>query len=79
MVDAPKHTRTIAVSLEDAATPTVFAVVGENRDDPNRLLLIDADGQHYQYRLTDGTTTPVEPDDGWVIDPNPPSVDELIG
>jgi hypothetical protein len=58
---------------------TVFAVVGENRDDPDRLLLIDAAGQHYEYRLPDGTTIPVVPDEGWVIDPNPPSVEEVGG
>lgn len=59
--------------------PTVFAVVGENRDDPDRLLLLGADGRHYQYDLPAGTATPVVPDDGWVLDPNPPPADELIG
>ncbi len=59
--------------------PTVFAVVGENRDDPDRLLLVGSDGQHYQYHLPDGTTTPVEPDEGWRFDPNPPPFDDTFG
>ena len=59
--------------------PNVFAVIGENRDDPDRLLLIGADGQHYQYQLPDGATTPVRPDGDWVLDPNPPSADQMFG
>ncbi|MEA2585497.1 MAG: hypothetical protein QOF33_3582 [Thermomicrobiales bacterium] len=59
--------------------PNVFSVAGENREDPDRLLLIGSDGLHYQYQLPDGITTPVEPDDAWVIDPDVPPVDELIG
>lgn len=59
--------------------PTVFAVVGENRDDPDRLLLLGDDGRHYQYELPAGTTTPVVPDEQWLIDPNPPGVEELVG
>ena len=47
---------------------TVFAVVGEHRDDPNRLLLLGDDGRHYGHRLPDGPTTPVEPDGRWVVD-----------
>jgi hypothetical protein len=65
---------------EDPAVPiTVFSAVGEKRDDPDRLLLIGSDGQHYQYRLPDGTTSPVEPDEGWLLDPIPPPIDEVIG
>ena len=47
---------------------TIFAVVGEHRDDPNRLLLLGDDGRHYAHRLPDGPTTPVEPDAQWVVD-----------
>jgi len=47
---------------------TIFAVVGEHRDDPNRLLLLGADGQHYAHELPDGPTTPVEPDVDWTVD-----------
>ncbi|MEA2513134.1 MAG: hypothetical protein QOF01_2709 [Thermomicrobiales bacterium] len=57
---------------------TVFAVVGEHHDDPDRLLLLGADGQHYQFLLQEGTTTPVVPDETWVIDPNPPPPDEVV-
>jgi hypothetical protein len=61
------------------SVPTVFAVVGEKRDDPDRLLVLGEDGRHYQYQLPVGTTTPVVPDDGWVIDPDPPPADEVTG
>lgn len=47
---------------------TVFAVVGQHRDDPDHLLLLDEDGQHYDLRLPDGATVPVEPDDRWTVD-----------
>ena len=48
---------------------TVFAVVGEHRDDPDRLLLLGDDGRYYGHRLPDGPTTPVdEPDGRWVVD-----------
>jgi len=61
------------------AMSTVFAVVGEHRADPDRLLLLGADGRHYQYELPAGTATPVVPDEDWVLDPNPPPADELGG
>ena len=47
---------------------TVFAVVGEHRDDPDRLLLRGDDGRYYGHRLPDGPTTPVEPDERWALD-----------
>jgi hypothetical protein len=58
---------------------TIFAVVGEHHDDPDRLLLLGADGQYYQYVLPEETTSPVVPDEHWVIDPNPLPVEELTG
>ncbi|HEY7032959.1 MAG TPA: hypothetical protein VH482_16560 [Thermomicrobiales bacterium] len=58
---------------------TVFAVVGQHHDDPDRLLLLGTDGQYYQYVLPDETTTPVVPDESWVMDPNPPPIDEVMG
>lgn len=57
--------------------PKIFAVVGERRDDSDRLLLLGEDGQHYQYELMAGTTTPIVPDDAWIIDANPPLEDAL--
>ena len=57
---------------------TVFAVVGERREDPNRLLLLGADGQHDDLALPDGTTAPVEPDEAWVVDEDPPAA-EIAG
>lgn len=57
---------------------TIFAVVGEHHDDLDRLLLLGADGQYYQYLLPEETTTPVVPDETWDLDPNPPPIDELL-
>ena len=48
--------------------PTIFAVIGERRDDPGQLLLLGANGQHDAYRLVDGRTTPVAPDATWALD-----------
>ncbi len=47
---------------------TVFAVVGQYRDDPDRLLLLGADGHHYDLELPDGPPLPCEPDERWEID-----------
>jgi hypothetical protein len=58
----------INLSLPTPSPPTEFAVVGENRDDPNQLLLLGADGRHYAYSLSAGDTTPVDPDATWSID-----------
>jgi hypothetical protein len=55
----------------------VFAVVGEDRDDPDRLLILGEDGQFYRYVFTDGVVTPVQPDDGRVIEPNAPPVEKV--
>jgi hypothetical protein len=64
--------------VEPAAMTTIFAVVGERRDDPLELLLLGADGQHYAYPLPDGPVTPVELDDQWVVDHSRPAVEDLI-
>ena len=57
--------------------PTIFAVVGERRDDPDQLLLLGANGQHDAYRLVDGRTTPVVPDTTWTRDRQAPTLDDL--
>jgi len=57
----------------------VFAVIGENRDDPDCLLLLGADGQYYQYQLPEGIPTPTDPDDTWVFDANPQPPETLLG
>jgi hypothetical protein len=53
--------------------PAVFAVVGENRRDPARLLVLCDDGHHYQYDLRTGTAVPVDPGGDWVLDLPPPA------
>ena len=58
---------------------TVFAVVGEHREDPDRLPLLGSDGLHYDHRLPDGPTRPVEPDGDWVVDAITPPAEEIAG
>ena len=54
--------------LESADMTTIFAVVGERRDDPLELLLLGEDGRHYAYPLPDGLALPVELDEAWAVD-----------
>ena len=58
---------------------TVFAVVGEHRDDPARLLLLGDDGLHYDLRLPDGPAVPVDPDESWTVDSSAPAIEEVAG
>ena len=39
-----------------------FSLVGEHRDDPDRLLLLGDDGRFYGYALPDGPFVPTDPD-----------------
>lgn len=45
----------------------VFAVVGEHRREPNRLLLLGEDGRYYAY-TADGQLSVVEPTESWRLD-----------
>ena len=47
----------------------VFAVVGEHREEPSRLLLLGDDGHFYEYASAAGQPTEVEPSDEWSLDP----------
>ena len=49
---------------------TVFAVVGEHRADPARLLLRGEDGRYYAYGAG-GRLRPVALSDAWVLDADP--------
>jgi len=57
----------------------VFAAIGQHRDDPDRLLLLGADGAHYAQALPDGDPEPVEPDESWQVDAFVPQPDEIAG
>ncbi len=46
-----------------------FAVIGHHRDDVEALLLLGADGRYYRYHLSDNHLDPVEPQEGWVLEP----------
>ena len=45
----------------------VFAVVGQHRAEPSRLLLLGDDGRYYAY-AADGRPTAVEPSAAWILD-----------
>ena len=45
----------------------VFAVVGEHRWEPGRLLLLGEDGRYYAYRAN-GAPVEVEPSAAWHLD-----------
>jgi hypothetical protein len=55
-------------AFNDPTLPTELAVVGENKQDPDQLLLLGADGNHYAYSLPSGATQPVEVDDQWMVE-----------
>ena len=54
--------------FNDPTLPTELAVIGENKQDPDQLLLLGADGHHYAYSLPTGATEPVEVDDHWQVE-----------
>jgi hypothetical protein len=61
-------------------TPATFAVVGQDRADPDRLLLLGEDGRYYAFHLPDGPAVAVEPGgDEWAVEPDIPSVEDLFG
>lgn len=47
----------------------VFAVVGEHREEPSRLLLLGDDGHFYAFGSSAGQPTEVQPTDEWELDP----------
>ncbi|MEA2530541.1 MAG: hypothetical protein QOG89_2185 [Thermomicrobiales bacterium] len=51
-----------------ASVPAVFAVVGEHRADPTRLLLLGDDGRFYTYETEDGVPIAVELTPEWIVD-----------
>jgi hypothetical protein len=56
--------------------PNELAVVGEHKDDPELLLLRDAEGRYYAYDPPAGDPEPVDPGDEWDVEPVP--TDELF-
>ncbi len=57
---------------------SVYSIVGEHHEDPDRLLALGADGQHYALMLPQGTMFPVEPDEQWRLDPEPPDREDVL-
>jgi hypothetical protein len=51
-----------------SSVPAVFAVVGEHRADPDRLLLLGDDGRFYTYVTDDDVPIAVELTPEWVVD-----------
>lgn len=56
------------IAFSDPEPPNELAVVGENKEDPSRLLLMGSDGHYYSYSLPDGDTREVDPDDDWEVE-----------
>ena len=54
--------------MSDATPPNEFAVVGENKDDPDQLLLQDPNGAYYALTLPDGEARPIAPDEHWSVE-----------
>jgi hypothetical protein len=46
----------------------VFSVVGQHREDPDRLLLFGDDGCYYQLDPLEGVPVPVESTEDWVVE-----------
>lgn len=45
-----------------------FHVIGELRDDPGHLLVIDGDGQCYDFDIALDEIVPIEIDGSWAVD-----------
>ncbi len=45
-----------------------FRVIGERRNDPAHLLVVDDDGQCYDYDILHEDITPTELDGAWAVD-----------
>ena len=56
---------------------TVFAVVGQHLEDPDRFLLLGSDGRHFDMELPDGAPLPCDPDERWAIDDHTPDPTEV--
>jgi hypothetical protein len=50
------------------ATTNVFAVIGEHREQPEKLLLLGGDGRFYTYVSAKGPPVQVEPTEEWELD-----------
>ena len=46
----------------------VFAVIGEHREQPERLLLLGGDGRFYTYVSDEKAPVEVEPTEEWELD-----------
>ncbi len=57
---------------------SVYSIVGESSEDPDRLLALGSDGQHYALMLPQGVMFPVEPDEQWRMDPELPEREDVL-
>ncbi len=63
----------------DSPMTNIFAVVGEHRDDPDRLLVIGQDGNAYDYKVPTGQFMPTEPqEEDWHVDTEEPDLEEIF-
>ena len=45
-----------------------YQLIGEMKDNSQKLLLMGADGQYYAYDLVGGDIVALDPDDSWSVD-----------
>ena len=57
----------------------IFAVVGEHRVDPDRLLVVGQDGNTYDYNVPADQLLPTEPsDEDWQVDTTETELEDLL-
>jgi len=57
----------------------IFAVVGEHRADPDRLLVVGQDGNTYDYNVPADQLQPTEPrEEDWQVDISEPDLEQLF-
>jgi hypothetical protein len=54
--------------LNTVTPPTELAVVGEHKDNPETLLLLGEDGNHYAFSIATEQFSQVDPDDTWDVE-----------
>jgi hypothetical protein len=54
-----------------------YNVIGEHKDNDRHLLVVGDDGRHYDYSLDSDAVSPVDPDERWQVDEEPPDAPEI--
>jgi hypothetical protein len=54
-----------------------FSIIGQHRENPDQLLLLGDDGQHYATDISMSEPVPVKSDEDYLIDEYVPDFDDL--